>query len=77
VERTEEVLEALENNKVPIWKKYALTVFEAAEYFNIGEKKLREIIRSNPRADYLLWNGNKALLKRELFEKEINQINVI
>lgn len=67
----------IENNNVPIWEKYALTVFEASEYFNIGEKKLREIIKSNPRADYLVWNGNKALLKRELFEKELNQTNAI
>lgn len=74
MERIEEVLAAVENNKIPIWEKYALTVFEAAEYFNIGEKKLREIIRSNPRADYLVWNGNKALLKRELFEKELDSV---
>lgn len=67
----------MESNKVPIWEKYALTVFEASEYFNIGEKKLRDIIKGNPRADYLVWNGNKVLLKRELFEKELNQTNVI
>ena len=27
--------------KVPIWEKYTLTIREAAEYFHIGEKKMR------------------------------------
>ena len=26
---------------VPLWEKYALTIKEASEYFNIGEKKMR------------------------------------
>ena len=30
-------------NEVPISKKAFLTVHEAAAYFNIGEKKLREL----------------------------------
>lgn len=25
---------------VPIWEKYTLTISEASEYFNLGEKKL-------------------------------------
>lgn len=65
------------NSKIPIWEKYALTILEASEYFSIGEKKLREMIKENPRADYIVWNGNKALLKRQLFEREINRVNVI
>ena len=27
---------------VPIWEKYTLTIEEAARYFRIGEKKLRQ-----------------------------------
>jgi len=26
---------------VPVWEKYALTIYEAAEYFGIGEHRLR------------------------------------
>ena len=29
---------------IPYWKKYMLTLREAAEYFHIGEKKLRQIV---------------------------------
>ena len=77
MERTEEVLEALENNKVPIWKKYALTVFEAAEYFNIGEKKLRKLAEENPDANWLIMNGNRIQIKRRQFEKVIDSLDVI
>lgn len=59
---------------VPVWKKYALTVYEAAEYFGIGEKKLRRIIQDNRYAEYLLWIGSRVEIKRELFEKYLDDI---
>ena len=62
---------------VPIWKKYSLTILEACEYFNICEKKLRSIVAENPRADYVLHNGNKILIKREMFEKSLDKMNVL
>ena len=62
---------------IPIWKKYNLTIIEASEYFNIGEKKLRSIISADPTANYILYNGNKVLIKRELFEKALNTMNLI
>lgn len=30
--------------QVPIWEKFALTVNEAMQYFNIGEKKIRKFV---------------------------------
>lgn len=30
-------------NEVPLWKKYALTLSEAVQYFGIGERKLQQI----------------------------------
>ena len=29
--------------EIPYWEKYMLTLREAAEYFHIGEKKMRQI----------------------------------
>lgn len=55
-------------NNVPLWHKYSLTVSEASEYFNIGEKKIRKIIQENPTADFILNNGVKVLVKRAKFE---------
>ncbi|MBR5497060.1 MAG: excisionase [Clostridia bacterium] len=65
------------NSSVPIWEKFVLSVEEAAEYFRIGENKLRNIISENPYADWLLWNNNRAQIKRRLFEDYIESINSI
>lgn len=62
---------------VPIWEKYSLKVKEAAEYFGIGENKLRDIANDNKEADYLLWIGNRVQFKRALFEKYLNEQNVM
>ena len=48
--------------------KVNLTVEEACGVFGIGEHTLRKLIRSNPRATYLLHIGHKTLIKRPLFE---------
>lgn len=58
-----------EKNNVPVWKKYALTVKEAAEYFNIGEKKLRKLVDDYGDTGFAVWNGTKVLIKRQSFEK--------
>ena len=38
----------MNNNDVPIWEKYTLTIEEAAKYFRIGESKLRKLAEENP-----------------------------
>ena len=55
--------------RLPICYKYALTIPDAVEYFNIGENKLRYIISNNQNADFFFMNGNKILIKREKFEQ--------
>lgn len=59
-----------------IQDKYALTIAEAAEYFNIGANKLAELTRqdNNP---YTLRVGNKRLIKREALERYLNDTNSI
>ena len=57
--------------------KYALTIREASQYFGIGEKKIRQMVRRDLRARYVIWNGNRSLIKRELFEKYLNDTNTI
>ena len=65
----------MKNSSVPTWEKYALSIEEAAEYFHIGEKKLYNVVNANKSAAYLLWIGNRVLIKRELFEKQLNSQN--
>ena len=54
--------------KVPIWNKYALSIEEAADYFGIGQKKLRKIVEENPTAEFVLKNGAFTKIKRVKFE---------
>ena len=61
------------NQQVPIWEKYTLTIEEAAQYFQIGENKLRSLIAQNPDDDFILENGNRKQIKRRLFERYIDQ----
>ena len=58
--------------EIPIWEKYTLTIREAAEYFHIGEKKIRQIVDENSDADFILMVGNRAMIKRKLFEEYID-----
>ena len=36
---------------IPVWRKYTLSVQEAAKYFRIGDKKMRKLIEENPGAN--------------------------
>ena len=40
-------------NEIPYREKYMLTLQEAAEYFHIGEKKMRQIVVDNMAANFL------------------------
>lgn len=63
--------------QIKICDKYALSTEEAAEYFHIGINKLRRIINDNSTADWVLWNGSHAFIKRLKFEKFLDGINTI
>ena len=53
---------------ITIWEKSNLTLDEAAAYSGIGKNKLREL--SNERnCRFVLWNGNKRLIKRRELDK--------
>ncbi len=56
--------------EVPIWEKSNLTLEEAAAYSGIGIGKLREIT-NDERCRFVLWVGNKRLIKRRLFDEYI------
>ena len=62
---------------VPLWEKYTLTIREAAEYFHIGEKRLRQIAEENINSDFVMTNGNRIMIKRKAFEKYIDNATVI
>ena len=59
--------------EIPYWNKYMMTIREAAEYFHLGEKKLRQIVDEDTSAKYLMKNGNRVMIKRKLLEKYLNK----
>ena len=67
----------MRNNEIPYWEKYMLTLREAAEYFHIGEKKMRQIVDDNLDANFLLESGNRVMIKRRLFEEYLDRASVI
>ena len=64
-------------NEIPYWEKYMMTLREAAEYFHIGEKKMRQIVDDNLDANFLLESGNRVMIKRRLFEEYLDNATVI
>lgn len=59
-------------SSVPIWEKITLTLEEAAAYSNVGINRIREIT-NNENCPFVLFVGNKRLIKRKLFEKYLEQ----
>ena len=56
---------------VPVWEKANLTPEEAAAYFGVGINKLREITNDD-KCKFVLWVGNKRLIKRKQCESYFN-----
>ncbi len=50
---------------------------EAAGYYHIGEGKLRMLIDGHPNEDFYVMNGNRALIKREKFERYLDQATAV
>ena len=67
----------MKDNDVRICEKYALTVAEAAIYFEIGEKKLRSMIEEYGHLGLFIQNGVKYTIKRQKFEAFLNEASVI
>lgn len=56
---------------------FTLTIEEAAGYYHIGEGKLRMLIDEHPNEDFYVMNGNRALIKREKFERYLDQATAV
>lgn len=67
----------MQSGTIPVWKRYVLTITEAAEYYHIGENKLRMIADEHPQADFIIMNGNRILIKRQKFEEYLDRATVV
>lgn len=57
---------------VNLSEKLLLSINEASEYSGIGVTKVRELIKTSCR-NFVIFNGNKQLIKRKEFEEWIEQ----
>ena len=64
-------------NSIEFYERYMLTVDEAAVYFYIGYKKMRSLVKEYPGAKWLLYSGNRIMIKREQFEKWLDNQSAI
>ena len=62
--------------EVPIHLKLALTINEAAAYSNIGINKISDMLKQ-PNCPFVLYVGNKKLVKRSEFERFLSSKLVI
>lgn len=60
----------IKNTEIPIWERSTLTINEAAAYSGIGRNKLRSLTDEENCA-FILWVGNKRLIKRKLLDEFI------
>lgn len=63
--------------EIPVWKRYTMTIEEAAAYYHIGEGKLRAIVDEHRNDDFYVMNGNRVLIKREKFERFLDQTTAV
>ena len=59
-------------NPVPIYHKITLTIKEAADLTNIGINRIDAMMRK-PNCPFVLFVGNKKLVKRKEFEEFISK----
>lgn len=61
---------------VPLWHKPNLSIEEASIYSNIGTGKLYEMTEKQD-CPFVLWIGNRRMIKRKIFEEYIaNQYSI-
>lgn len=60
------------SDMVPVWEKTNLSLEEASAYSGIGINKLRELTNQKDCA-FVLWVGNKRLIKRKTFDQYIER----
>lgn len=57
--------------EMPFWLKVNMTIKEAAAYSNIGINKIDKLLKQ-PQCNFVLYVGNKKLIKRKEFEKYLS-----
>ena len=60
-------------NLVPVWERVTISLEEAAAYSGIGVRKLREMT-DLPGCKYVIWVGNRRMIKRRVFHEYLDSV---
>ena len=66
------MIDATKSLEMPFWLKLNMTIKEAAAYSNIGINRIEELLKQ-PKCNFVLYVGNKKLVKRKEFEQYISK----
>ena len=66
-----------EEDRIPLWNRYSLSIPEAAKYFGIGETRIYQIVAEHPGADFILEIGSHVKIKRVLFERFLDAASCV
>lgn len=66
-------MEAMENKTLPWWEKQTLSLKEASAYFGISYKCMRRLCKEHRDENFILWRGNRAMIKRAMFQKFLEE----
>lgn len=58
---------------VPLWEVENLTLEQASVLYNIGINRIREL-SNKPDCNFVLWVGNKRLIKRRQFSDYLTRM---
>ena len=64
------------NQKIPVNEKYMFSINEAAQYFNIGVRKMRRLAEDNLGV-FAVYSGNRYLIIRCKFEEFLQKTSSI
>ena len=60
-------------HKFEWYDKQLFTIEEASRYFGIGQTILRRYIKEHDSEDFIVSNGRKILIKRDVFKKYVDE----
>lgn len=69
-------VEKAKTNAIQVNERYAMTIMEAAKYYSIGIKRLRQMAEEHL-GDFAIFHGNKYLIIRERFEEFLSKTSAI
>ena len=55
-------------NLVPVWERITISLEESAAYSGNGVRKLRDMT-DKPECIYVIWVGNRRMIKRKKFDE--------